>query len=122
MRDDQDALFTDKDGTQSRHIRYQLHDFFGRTLARTVIPMHLDGVFGRIRSAGEDIEHLSLQTPEVIIRAWSFGADGNGSRQTQGLEDRVKDMATHIAKDTCSEILDFTPVARMIDFIHEGAL
>ena len=64
--------------------------------------------------AGEGVMHDGVVGPVGFVRRRAFALHGERRGQGQGLEDRVVDMAAHVAERAGAEVEPLAPVAGMV--------
>ena len=79
-----------------------------------VVPGHADGLALGVARAGEDVVDDGVVRPVVPARRRAFGADGDRRGQGERGEDRVEDVAAHVAERAGAEVEALAPVAGMV--------
>ena len=69
--------------------------------------------------AGEDVFDAGIDGPTVVVGGGSFGADADRGGKGKCGEDRVVDVAAHVAEGAGAEVEPFTPVTRVIPTVAD---
>ena len=64
--------------------------------------------------AGKDVAHLRVEAPVVAVGRTAVGPDRAGGRQRQRRENRVEDVAAHVAERAGAEVEPLSPFARVV--------
>ena len=79
-----------------------------------VVPGDADAVAVGVAGARKDIMDDGVGGPVVLSRSGPFGTHRGRGRQGKGLEDRIVDVAAHVAERAGAEIEPAPPVRRMV--------
>jgi hypothetical protein len=84
-----------------------------------IVPSDFDGgAFGE-GGAGKDVFDPGIDGPTVLVGGGAFGADADWRGEGERGEDRVVNVAAHVAEGAGAEVEPFTPVTRVIPAVAD---
>lgn len=120
VRQDQRAFGSDKDGTRvGPLIAFEQRKDIGGWFRITVVPRQVERFAVGIVGSREREMYLRINGPVPIVRRGAFRADRYRRMQADRIENRIEDVAAHVANGAGAELEAFAPVDRMIIFVAD---